>query len=60
LYDHEADPKELKNLADDAAQAATVAELSERLRAAAKQTFPPSGVSPELKPAVWAPNLTEP
>jgi arylsulfatase A-like enzyme len=60
LYDHETDPKELKNLADDAGHGLTVVELSEKLRAAAKQTFPPSGVTPEIKPAVWAPNLTEP
>jgi choline-sulfatase len=60
LYDHDADPKELKNLADDKAHAKTIEELSKRLRAAAKGTFPPSGQTPELKPGLWAPNLTEP
>src|SRR5262245_61841301 len=60
LYDHDADPRELKNLADDPAHARTIEELSKRLRAAAKGTFPPSGETPELKPGLWAPNLTEP
>ena len=32
LYDHESDPKELTNLADDQAHAATVADLSKQLR----------------------------
>ena len=60
LYDHDADPQELKNLADDPAYAETVAELSRQVRAAAKTTFPPSGETPELKPGLWAPNLTNP
>ena len=60
LYDHDADPKELKNLAGDPAQAKTIEELSKQLRAAAKSTFPPSGQTPEVKSALWAPNLTEP
>jgi iduronate 2-sulfatase len=60
LYDHDADPKELKNLASDPAHAKTVEELSQKLRSAAKGTFPPSGQTPELKPGLWAPNLTEP
>src|SRR6185437_5604446 len=42
LYDHDADPHELKNLADDPAYATTVADLSQRLREATKTTFPPS------------------
>jgi len=60
LYDHDADPKELKNLAAESANAKVVEELSKQLRAAAKATFPPSGLMPELKPGLWAPNLTEP
>ena len=60
LYDHDADPKELKNLANDPAHAKTIEELSKQLRAAVKGTFPPSGQTPELKPGPWAPNLTEP
>jgi iduronate 2-sulfatase len=60
LYDHEADPRELKNLADDPAHAKTAAELSSQLSAAVKATFPPDGQAPALQPGVWAPNLTEP
>lgn len=60
LYDHDADPKELKNLADDPAHAKLIDELSQQLRAAAKRTFPAGGQTPELKPGLWAPNLTEP
>ncbi len=55
LYDHDADPKELTNLAGRPAHAATVAELSRQLRAAAKTTFPPSGKTPELKEGLWYP-----
>jgi iduronate 2-sulfatase len=62
LYDHETDPEELKNLANDPAHAATVADLSANLRVAAKGTFPPDGVTPEIKSegALWPPNLTNP
>jgi iduronate 2-sulfatase len=60
LYDHDADPRELTNLAHSPDHAQTVAELSQKVRAAAKTTFPPSGETPELKPGLWAPSLTEP
>lgn len=60
LYDHDADPRELTNLADDPAQAATVADLSQQLRAAVKASFPASGETPEVRPELWAPNLTDP
>lgn len=60
LYDHDADPKERKNLASDPAHAKTIEELSQKLRTAAKGTFPPSGRTPERKSGLWAPNLTEP
>lgn len=60
LYDHDADPRELTNLAGRPELAKTVEELSEQVRAAAKTTFPPSGKTPELKPGLWAPNLTAP
>ena len=60
LYDHEADPKELINLGDDPAHAATVAELAATLRAAVRQTFPTNGAIPEVKPLAWNPNLTNP
>lgn len=62
LYDHEADPKELKNLAADPAHAATVAELRETLRTAARSTFPAGGATPEVmkEGGLWAPNLKKP
>lgn len=60
LYDHQADPRELTNLAEHPDYAATVAELSEQLRAAAQATFPPSGKTPQIQPGLWAPNLTDP
>lgn len=59
LYDHDTDPKEQKNLAEEAAHAATVAELSTQLREAVKTTFPKDGKTPEVQPALWAPILTE-
>lgn len=60
LYDHDADPRELVNLADMPTHAETVAELSHALTAAIRQTLPPSGTVPEIKPATWGPNLTRP
>jgi arylsulfatase A-like enzyme len=62
LYDHDADPAELKNLAADPAHAATIAELSAQLRKATQSTFPPDGVTPPIlkESGLWAPNLTEP
>jgi arylsulfatase A-like enzyme len=60
LYDHEMDPKEITNLASDPAHAATVGELSTTLREAVKGTFPADGKTPELRPDLWAPNLTKP
>lgn len=60
LYDHDKDPKELTNLANLPAHAATVAELSKQLQAAVKTTLPPDGKMPEFKTGMWAPNLTDP
>lgn len=60
LYDHSADAKELKNLADDPAHAATIAELASQLKSAVAATLPADGKVPEVKLAPWAPNLTEP
>jgi arylsulfatase A-like enzyme len=60
LYDHDADPRELTNLARDPAHAEIVDQLSQQLRDAAKSTFPPSGQTPAIQPGLWAPNLTEP
>lgn len=60
LYDHDSDPRELTNLAEKTEHSKTVDELSSQLRVAVKTTFPPSGRTPEIKPGLWAPNLTEP
>jgi len=60
LYDHDRDPQELTNLANSPAHAATVAELSAKLREAAKSTYPASGATPALRPGVWAPVLGSP
>ena len=60
LYDHDNDPLEQTNLATKPEFAKTVGELSVQIRSAAKSTFPPSGETPEVKTALWAPLLTEP
>jgi iduronate 2-sulfatase len=60
LYDHDADPNELTNLAETQEHQQTVDQLSRQLRSAVTTTFPPSGRTPELQTALWAPNLTEP
>jgi arylsulfatase A-like enzyme len=60
LYDHDADPRELTNLADSPAHAETVVQLSRQLREAVNNTFPASGKTPELQPGLWPPNLTNP
>ena len=60
LYDHETDTQELTNLADKPEHLKIVDELSQQLRNSAKSTFPPSGKTPEINDAVWAPNLTAP
>jgi iduronate 2-sulfatase len=61
LYDHDSDPKELTNLAEESAQADTVAELSKQLHAAVATTFPPSGKTPPVsKGELWMPLLVNP
>ena len=60
LYDHDADPKELTNLAALPEHAKTVEDLSAQVRAAAKTTFPASGKTPEVEPGMWAPLLVDP
>jgi iduronate 2-sulfatase len=59
LYDHEADPQELTNLANDPGHAKDVEELSQKLKEAVKTTFPPGGKSPEVKPGMWSPTYVE-
>ncbi len=60
LYDYEADPKEITNLASLPTHAATVADLSRQLRSAVKTTFPSTGAPPEVKPGLWMPILAAP
>ncbi|MFM9059863.1 MAG: sulfatase [Planctomycetaceae bacterium] len=60
LYDHEADPRELTNLAADAAHAADVAALSRQLRDAVAGTFPATGGTPPIRPGTWPPALVVP
>jgi iduronate 2-sulfatase len=60
LYDHDADPKELTNLASDPKHVKTIEELSAQLRSAAKSTYPASGTTPEIAPGLWAPLLVDP
>lgn len=60
LYDHDNDPKELTNLADQPAHAALIAELSGQIKSALPGTLPADGKSPEIKPGLWMPNLTDP
>ena len=61
LYDHDTDPQELANLANKPEHAATVKDLSQQVREAAKSTFPANGITPEVKETgMWAPNLTDP
>jgi iduronate 2-sulfatase len=60
LYDHDADDRELTNLANDGGHSMIVAELSKQLHEAVQTTFPPSGKTPSIEPGLWAPNLTEP
>jgi iduronate 2-sulfatase len=60
LYDHEADPHELTNLANDPAQTGVITELTEQLHEAVAATYPPSGEIPPLRPELWMPNLTDP
>ena len=60
LYDHDADPRELTNLAEIPAHAATVATLSAQVQAAVKTTFPPSGQTPPFLEGTWFPNLFAP
>ena len=60
LYDHDSDPRELHNLADQPEQAQVVADLATQLHKAVAASLPKDGRIPEMSSAVWAPNLTNP
>jgi iduronate 2-sulfatase len=60
LYDHDNDPAELTNLANDAAHVDTIAELSKTLADAVAASFPESGERPLIREGLWAPNITDP
>jgi hypothetical protein len=60
LYDHQADPREQTNLADDPAHADVIAHLSTQLRTAVAASYPESGEIPAIREGLWAPNLTDP
>jgi len=53
LYDHEADPRELTNLADAPAHAEAQAQLASLLQKAVAGTMPAGGVIPTVKPGGW-------
>jgi choline-sulfatase len=60
LYDHEADPRELTNLASAAGSEPVVAGLSATLRQAVAASLPASGAPPAVAPGLWAPLLVPP
>ena len=60
LYDHDTDPRELTNLAENPAHAANVADLSRRLREAARAAHPASGTPPIVQEGLWAPIVAAP
>jgi iduronate 2-sulfatase len=57
LYDHDADPRELVNLAERPEQAEQVATLARQLHDAVATTLPPSGEPPALRDDLWSPLL---
>jgi arylsulfatase A-like enzyme len=59
LYDHDADPSELTNLAERADLADERSALSETLRRAVAATVPAGGV-PAVKDGLWTPLLVAP
>ena len=60
LYDHEKDPRELTNLADQNDYAELITQLSTQLHDAVRASFPPNGMPPKIATGNWAPNLTDP
>ena len=59
LYDHDADPKELTNLAMHPAHEKIIADLAPQLHSAVKSGFPASGKRPVVKDGLWAPQLVK-
>lgn len=59
LYDHDADPRELTNLAESPEHAEEAAELAAILRTAVASTLPREGRPPEVKPGGWEIILTD-
>ena len=53
LYDHEADPRELKNLAEDPSVAAERTRLASLMQKAVQTTLPESGTIPPVKTDGW-------
>jgi iduronate 2-sulfatase len=53
LYDHEADPRELKNLAEDPSVAAERTRLAGLMQKAVQTTLPESGTIPPVKTDGW-------
>ncbi len=60
LYDHDADPQELVNLAEAPRHEDDVAALASQLHDAVAETLPPSGSPPPLRPETWGPTLFVP
>ena len=59
LYDHDADPRELTNLAESPEHAEEAAELAAILRTAVASTLPREGRPPEVKQGGWEIILTD-
>jgi arylsulfatase A-like enzyme len=57
LYDHERDPGELTNLAEQPEHAATRRELAAKLATAVRASFPASGEAPAVREGLWMPLL---
>ena len=60
LYDHDNDPRELTNLAENDEHNAAREELAVALKDAVASALPPDGKIPELQPGTWAPLLVDP
>ncbi len=62
LYDHDHDPRELTNLADQPEHAGTREQLSQQLKAAIATTLPKSGEIPKIAEGsrMWNPDLLDP